>query len=65
MTIKNDHIKIIRVDDRFIELSIFGDSNELRKMLYNAMKSNRVLANVVLDSVLIYSVHNENESTLN
>ena len=62
---ENEHIKIVRLDERFLELSVLGDTESLCSMVYNAMRTNKLLADVLMESVLIYNIYQNDNSSLN
>ena len=62
---QDSHIKIQKLENNFVQLSIYGDALTLTTMLFNAMKNNRYLADVVMETVLFYTTFENEKSSLN
>jgi hypothetical protein len=62
---KQEHITIVRIDEKHLELSLLGDSKHLCSMLFNAMRTNRILADVVMETVLVYCNYKDDKASLN
>jgi len=60
-----EHIKIEKTNDISMRLSLYGDAHTLTNLLYNAMKSNRYFADVVMETVLFYNTFEDSNINLN
>ena len=60
-----DHIIIEKTGDISLRLSYYGDAHTLTNMIYNAMKSNRFFADVVMETVLFYNCYDNENINLN